>query len=1140
MNDKIPGGNMLKEAISRYFSGNKKALCFIVIVMFSIPLYAQTHVSGNVSGEWTIAGSPYIVDGDIIIETSDSLYVEPGVSVIFSDHYIFDIQGRLIAEGTEDGIITFTAENPEIGWGGLRFHHTNDNGQEPSHLRYCVLEYGKATPPESDGGAIFLDNSDEIFEFLTLQNNSATGYGGGMYILNSSPTLYYVRIIDNSALYDGGGIFCFSGEPTLTRVTLAGNITQWSGGGIACYNNSDLSFVNVTISQNTAWQNGGGIACLFNSSIEILNSIVWDNGAEEIYVVSTGEATIKYSDIMNGINGINGEGDAGINWLEGNLQMNPFFVNPSTHDYNLQATSPCIDTGNPDPIYNDPDGSRNDMGAYWFHQTGLRGTVTFAQGVTGNVEDVLISVQEDTTVIDTVHPWATGDYFIGVAPGIYTVTAALEGFYPNPPSYQNVEVGEGELVSGLDFEMDIIHYGNVKGKVALGGDTQDPEIPNVEIFAENTDYSTHPYFVDTPYPGYYEYNLELPPGTYEITAHLSGFYDSTYSDIYVFPNQTTSDIDFDLQPLTYEGYVSGTVTLQDGPGNVEDVIISAPGAESVNPDADGHYLLTIASGTHNITASLEGYAPVTIRDVHVLPDQTTTGIDMILINWDVIDGTQFTMIVYATVSHEGKFLYGVESNQLGVFGPDGENDCRGIAQWQLGNHQLWDTDYYYWDLPGYWYVTVASNNNSGTDSLHFKAYDTATDSIYTCPETIIFEDCTINQINLTAPSNPQTQEFDLVQNWNWISFYLFPENNLIDSLFSELTPDDIYQIKNQTQISTYFTPGGWTGDLEYVFPGVGYLVYMKNPVDNFTIQGFPINPIINPIELNQDWTWIGYSLPEPLPLASALESVTGNATCIKTQEHSAIYWSGQWIGDLAVMEPGKGYKIFTENEGNLVYPLPDSKAYDIGPIVVDMTKQIPQDWQILTGTQENMIVIATIFLGEKTIIGGKDYIVGIFDKYDNCRSIGYPFNDFWYFTVVGNEIGEELHCKLYERDTGTVLESENFLTFEKDITVGTPQSPTKININGSYSNNIFKLKSIYPNPCKELVSISYIIPEQGYVELAIYNIKGQRVETLVSIPRCTEKEYTVHWNTEKFSPGIYFVKLTWKGNSEVRKFVVIQ
>ena len=44
-------------------------------------------------------------------------------------------------------------------------------------------------------------------------------------------------------------------------------------------------------------------------------------------------------------------------------------VSDTIYDYHLQENSPCIDKGDPDPIYNDPDGTRNDMGAYYFDQS---------------------------------------------------------------------------------------------------------------------------------------------------------------------------------------------------------------------------------------------------------------------------------------------------------------------------------------------------------------------------------------------------------------------------------------------------------------------------------------------------------------------------------------------------------------------------------------------------------------------------------------------------------------------------------------------------------------------------------------------------------------------------------------------------
>jgi len=54
----------------------------------------------------------------------------------------------------------------------------------------------------------------------------------------------------------------------------------------------------------------------------------------------------------------------------GNIFSDPQFVlfsltdPPESLDYHLRSSSPCIDAGNPDPQYNDLDGTRNDMGVY--------------------------------------------------------------------------------------------------------------------------------------------------------------------------------------------------------------------------------------------------------------------------------------------------------------------------------------------------------------------------------------------------------------------------------------------------------------------------------------------------------------------------------------------------------------------------------------------------------------------------------------------------------------------------------------------------------------------------------------------------------------------------------------------------------
>jgi hypothetical protein len=71
------------------------------------------------------------------------------------------------------------------------------------------------------------------------------------------------------------------------------------------------------------------------------------------------------------------------------------------------------------------------------------------------------------------------------------------------------------------------------------------------------------------------------------------------------------------------GYMAGTVTLNGGAGNVEDVVISA-GNFTASPDANGNYTLVAMPGTYDVTATLMGYEPASYTNITVQQQQTTT------------------------------------------------------------------------------------------------------------------------------------------------------------------------------------------------------------------------------------------------------------------------------------------------------------------------------------------------------------------------------------------------------------------------------------------------------------------------------------------------------------------------------------
>jgi hypothetical protein len=61
------------------------SLFLLILASFNpmLTLQAATNVSGNVSGNWTLSGSPYNVTGNIQVVASQILTIEPGVEVIF-------------------------------------------------------------------------------------------------------------------------------------------------------------------------------------------------------------------------------------------------------------------------------------------------------------------------------------------------------------------------------------------------------------------------------------------------------------------------------------------------------------------------------------------------------------------------------------------------------------------------------------------------------------------------------------------------------------------------------------------------------------------------------------------------------------------------------------------------------------------------------------------------------------------------------------------------------------------------------------------------------------------------------------------------------------------------------------------------
>jgi len=83
----------------------------------------------------------------------------------------------------------------------------------------------------------------------------------------------------------------------------------------------------------------------------------------------------------------------------------------------------------------------------------------------------------------------------------------------------------------------------------------------------------------------------------------------------------------------------------------------------------------------------------------------------------------------------------------------------------------------------------------------------------------------------------------------------------------------------------------------------------------------------------------------------------------------------------------------------------------------------------------------------------------------------------------------------------------------------------------------------YPNPFNPTTNIAFNLPRDTHVELNIYNIKGQKVKTVVN-DFLTSGEKIIQWhgvdnNNKSVGSGIYFVSINAKGQERVIKKITL-
>ncbi len=104
---------------------------------------------------------------------------------------------------------------------------------------------------------------------------------------------------------------------------------------------------------------------------------------------------------------------------------------------------------------------------------------------------------------------------------------------------------------------------------------------------------------------------------------------------------------------------------------------------------------------------------------------------------------------------------------------------------------------------------------------------------------------------------------------------------------------------------------------------------------------------------------------------------------------------------------------------------------------------------------------------------------------------------------------------------------------------GNVVSPTAIGqMNGALPQN-FNVSQAYPNPFNPVTHIRFSLNKTAQVQVNVYNTAGQLVGRLMNAKK-SAGNYEVSWDAADFGSGVYFIKVTANGHSQVRKALLVK
>jgi hypothetical protein len=378
------------------------------------------------------------------------------------------------------------------------------------------------------------------------------------------------------------------------------------------------------------------------------------------------------------------------------------------------------------------------------------------------------------------------------------------------------------------------------------------------------------------------------------------------------------------------------------------------------------------------------------------------------------------------------------------------------------------------------------------------------------------------------------QYYTLSQGWNSLSAYIIPGNTNVVDMFAPIV-NNLTIIRNLSQV---YWPEENINTMIDFDNNTGYVAKFSSNVD-FEICGAQYAG--NTVTLNAGWHYLPVLSDCDVDAMEFFGPLMDDIVVVQELIGLQVFWPKMSVFTLQQLTPGKAYRIKTT--APITFTFPDCAAKAPTSQTRRQNHLISNFGNIEMTPHTQLVIFSDAALKDLqqgdiiTAFGAEEKAFGVVEINSGNRVITLFGDDGTGGTTNGYHEGEQVSYRLFRAATGETFDLEVAYDLTMDNATGTYQSNTFAAITKSalFATGVENLSSkaidMYPNPASEAVNFSFAGNENETVSIEIFDVEGCVMAT-------EQFNSNTQINTADFKAGIYFVKISTRSATEVRKLVI--